>query len=468
MKKFSLICLAMVILLCCFPVSAEETVPDASITQGCNTLDGQIPFLGTGELVSNTVSAVLYETNTDTLMYAHNADQQISPASLAKILTALIAIEKGKMDDVVTVQQEVLSTLAPDAAVVELAVDEVLTVRDLLYCMMVASGNDAAVVLADHVMGSQEAFVAEMNRYAAELGCTATQFTNVHGLYDENQYTTARDIARILARAVENEAFCDAFGAVYYTVEPTNKADVRYLSTENYMMNDDMDVNYYDTRVTGSRTGVNNDYTRNVASVAEVDDMRLISVVIGAKSQYAEDGYTTIVFGGYGETKQLLDLGFNGHKTAQILHPDQVLKQVSVVNGDCDLTIGTRTGASCVIPSNLGENDLVYRFADESGFTAPVQNGQALSTLQVWYGSVCIAQSETYAMNGVATAGTAFSGNTAPRGDTTFGKVFLYVIGSLFILVLLAFVLLFALRTVRISKRKIHSRRNSRNRRRSR
>ena len=81
MKKFSLICLAMAILLCCFPVAAEETVPDASITQGSNTLDGQIPFLGTGELVSNTVSAVLYETNTDTLMYAHNSDQQISPAS---------------------------------------------------------------------------------------------------------------------------------------------------------------------------------------------------------------------------------------------------------------------------------------------------------------------------------------------------------------------------------------------------
>ena len=468
MKKFIIFCLVAVLLVCCVPVMAEDATPDASILQGCNTLDGQIPFLGTGELVSNTVSAILYETNTDTLMYAHNADQQISPASLVKILTALVAIEKGKMDDVVTVHEEVLSTLDSNAAVVGLAIDEVVTVQDLLYCMMVSSGNDAAVVLADHVMGSQEAFVAEMNRYAQELGCTATQFTNVHGLYDKEQYTTARDIARILAKAVENEAFRDAFGAVYYTVEPTNKADVRYLSTENYMMNDDMDVNYYDTRVKGSRTGVNNDYTRNVASLAEVEDMRLVSVVIGAKSQYMEDGYTTKVFGGYGETKQLLDLGFNGYRTAQILHPDQVLKQVSVVNGDCDLTIGTRSGASCVLPSNLGENDLVYRFADESGFTAPIQNGQVLPMLQVWYGSVCIAQSETYAMNGVATAGTVFSGDTTTVKDTNFWTVFLYVVGSVLILALLIFAVLFGMRTLHITKRKRQSRRHSRNRRRSR
>ena len=468
MKKFSIFCLIAVLLFCSVPVAAEDTVPDASVLQGCNTVDGQVPFLGTGVLVSNTVSAVLYETNTDSLMYAHNADQQVSPASLVKILTALIAVEKGKMDDVVTVHEEVLATLAPDAAVVELVADEVLTVRDLLYCMMVASGNDAAVVLADHVLGSQEAFVAEMNRYAEELGCTATHFTNVHGLHDDNQYTTARDVTRILAKAVENEAFCEVFGAIYYTVPESNKSPERHISTQNYMMNDDKDVNYYDTRVTGSRTAVNNDYSRSVASVAELNDMQLICVVIGAKSQYAEDGYTTLVFGGYGETKQLLDLGFNGYRTAQILYPDQVFKQVSVVNGDCDLTIGTKSGASCVIPSNLGENDLVYRFADESGYTAPVENGQSLSMLQVWYGSVCIAQSETYAMNGVATAGTAFTNDTDKNVDVSFLRILLYVIGSVLILVFVVFIVLFTMRSFQISKRKRQSRNNSRNRRRSR
>ena len=161
MKKICTICLAALLVLCLLPIAVFAQV-DSSVTEGCNTLDGQVPFLGTGQLVSNCAAAVLYETNTDTLMYAHNADAQVSPASLVKILTALVAIEKGKMDDAVTVRQEVLDTLAPDAAVVELEADEVLTVKDLIYCMMVGSGNDAAVVLCDHVMGSQDAFVAEM------------------------------------------------------------------------------------------------------------------------------------------------------------------------------------------------------------------------------------------------------------------------------------------------------------------
>ena len=181
-----------------------------------------------------------------------------------------VMFENGDIETVVTVREDVLSTVPYDAVSADLTAGEEMTLGDLIGCMLVGSANDAAAVIAENLAGSQAAFVARMNLRAQELGCTGTQFTNVHGLHDKEQYTTARDIARILAKAVENEAFCDAFGAVYYTVEPTNKADVRYLSTENYMMNDDMDVNYYDTRVTGSRTGVNNDYTRNVASVAEV------------------------------------------------------------------------------------------------------------------------------------------------------------------------------------------------------
>ena len=148
MKKLLVLCLIGALLLCAMPVLAADT-DDASITAGCNTIAGQVPLLGTGQLISNATAALLYETNTDTVMYAHNADAQVEPASLLKIMTALIAIEKGNMTDVVTVREEVLSTLAPDAAVVELVVDEVVTVKDLLYCMMVASGNDAALAVEE-------------------------------------------------------------------------------------------------------------------------------------------------------------------------------------------------------------------------------------------------------------------------------------------------------------------------------
>lgn len=470
MKKICAVCLAVVLFLLNTPVLALSTTADTqdlSISAGCNTLDGQVPFLGNQQLISNAKSAILYETNSDTLMYAHNADEQVEPSSLLKILTALIAIEKGNLDDIVTVRSDVLETLDPDAVVVGLKVDEVVTVKDLLYCMLVSSGNDAAVVLADHVMGSQQAFVQEMNRYAAELGCTATNFTNVHGIYEKNQYTTARDLVRILRKAIQNETFTEIFGSIYYTVQETNKSSARHLTSQNYLMNNDQDVNYFDERVVGGRTGANNDRTRSVASVAKSGDMCLLAVVIGSKSQFEKDGYTVKVYGAYNETTQLLDMGFNGHRTAQIIHPDQVLQQYSVLNGDCDVMLGAKTAASSVIPENVDALGLTYRYANEMALTAPIKQGQTLSTLQVYCGSVCIGQTEVYAMNSVSVAGTKFADSGNAGGGSGFVAAVLKVIGVLAAIVFISFIILLTLRTVRIAKKKSKISRYRRYRRRS-
>ena len=468
MRKLGVICLAVFILLCALPVSAADLPQSTAITDSCKTLDAQMSFLGTQQLASNINAAIVYETNTDTLMYSYNADAQVSPASLLKILTALIAIEKGNMDEVVTVRADVLQTLAADAAVVELVADEVLSVKDLLYCMMVGSGNDAAVVLADHVMGNQQAFVEEMNRYAQALGCTGTNFTNVHGLHDDQQYTTARDVARILAKAIQNQQFCEVFGATHYTVPQTNKADARKLASQNYLINDDSGITYFDERVTGSRTAVNNDQTRSIASVAKANDMNLICVVIGSKSQYEKDGYTPKVIGGYQETKQLLDMGLTGYKTAQILHPNQVLQQSSVLNGNCDVIMGTRDGAFTIIPENTGYGELIYRYINEVGLSAPIEKGQTLSTLQIWCGAVCIAQTEVYAMNAVAVAGSVFADTEKTGAGVNLLTVLLYLLGAFFVVLLVFFAVLFVMRTTHILKGKRTSRRNRANRRRSR
>ncbi len=467
MKKVCIFCLVL-LLVFSFPVHATDGTYDISVAEGSNTLDAQRPFLGVQQLVSNTASAILYEINTDTLMYAHNADQAVSPASLVKIMTALIAIEKGSMTDVVTVREEVLNTLSPDAFMVELIVDEVLTVKDLLYCMMVGSGNDAAVVLADHVMGSQQAFVDEMNRYATELGCTGTHFVNVHGLHNNNQYTTARDAGKILLKALENETFREVFCAKYYTVPQTNRADPRKLSTQNYLINNDSNINYFDDRAIGGRTAIANDRSRSIATLAQNGDMELMCIVIGAKSQYEEDGYTEKIHGGYSETSQLLDLGFNGYRTAQILYNEQVLQQKSVLNGSCDVTLGAGSNAHCIVPDNIAISDLSFRYADEAGLTAPIEKGQKLSTLQVWYGSVCLAQTDVYAMNHVAIAGTEFQENEKADEGAGFFTVILYLLGGVLAFALIVFVVLAVMRTMKITKTKRQSRRNSRNRRRSR
>lgn len=456
MKKRIVIWLIIALLVGMIPAAAASEAGDVSITNGCHTVDGQIPVLGTQRLVDNGKSFIVYEAVTDTLMYADNADEKLPPASLLKILTALIAIEKRDLADAITVKKEVLATLDYDAVVVEpsLKVGEVLTLKDLLYCMMVASGNDAAVVLADYAMGSQEAFVEEMNRYAKELGCTNTNFTNVHGLHDDNQYTTARDIARILAKAIQNEQFCEIFNAKKYTVPATNKTESRNLFTQNFLLSKEKDVNYYDERVSGSRTAVANDNTRSIASVAEKNGMKMICVVMGAASVYESDGYTPKVYGGYKETSQLFDLSLNGYKPVQLLGSGQVYKQVAVTDGSSDATVATKNAAYAVVPETVTQADLEYKIVNETTLVAPVSKGRQVSTLQIWYNGICLAQEDLFTTSTVLPAGKVFDTVELIEDPVDNGGALRYILGiGLGVVGLLAVGV-----ALLLSKRKRHSR----------
>jgi D-alanyl-D-alanine carboxypeptidase len=229
MKKFCSLFLAVVLLVSLLSITALATEDDGKEKKlySSNSLDAVETILGAKEITDNVDTAVVYELSSDTMLYTINPDQLIEPASLVKIMTCLIAVEKGVMSDAVTIREEAISSIPSDAANVELKADEVLTLEHLLYCMMINSANDAAAVIADHIAGSQDAFVQMMNAYAVELGCTSTNFTNVHGLYDPNQYSTTRDIAKILKAAVQNELFCEFFGKEYYDVEATNLSGIR-------------------------------------------------------------------------------------------------------------------------------------------------------------------------------------------------------------------------------------------------
>lgn len=374
----------------------EEAVGNAQDTSG---LDAAAPLLGGQQLVENIKSAILYECASDTLIYAYNPDAQMYPSSFVKILTALLAIEKGKLDDAVTATEEVLASVPYDAVSADLQAGEVMTLEQLIYCMMVGSANDASAVIAHHISGSQEVFVQEMNDYAAQLGCTNTQFMNVHGLHHEQQYTTARDMAKILREAMKNEAFVEIFSAVAYEVPATNKSDIRDLATGNYMMK--TDSIYYDARVTGGRTGVAEDGTRCLATSAEGNGLKLVSIVMGAESVEEEDGYTLQVIGGYQETSTLFDKGLDGYKAVQVLFPEQAVTQSSVIDGENHVVLGTKVAVSAVLPSNVGVEDLTFRYSNIAEIKAPITEGDLLSKVEVWYGATCVAKGDLYAMNAV-------------------------------------------------------------------
>lgn len=471
MRKIGLICLTLCLLVAFslnfLPVSAEATINN-TVTNGAHSVDGASPLLGSDRLVSNVQSAIVYETKSQTLMYAFNADEQVSPASLVKILTALIVAEQGTLSDAATVTESALNSVAADAVSADLLAGEVLTVEDLLYCMMVGSANDAAAVLAEHIFGSQSAFVEEMNRYAKDLGCTQTNFTNVHGLHDDLQYTTVRDMARILAKAMDNEVFANVFGAIYYTVPATNLSEERPLSTGNYLMNNDDVKIYHDSRVTGGRTAVTSTGFRSIATSAEANGMQLICIITGSQSVYKDDGYTVQTFGGYNETSKLLNSGFDGFEAKQIVYTGQVIEQYSVENGTSDVVVGAMESVYSVLPHEVGTEALDYRLVNTSDtFSAPVEKGQILSTLEVWYGSTCIGYTDLCAMNSVPIIQNQIADANRNKNSFPWMRVLTVAISIIVGIVVLFIVLRSVKRMQRVAKRS-RSRQHRRNRRRSR
>lgn len=376
-----------------------EPVFDPKEVSSIHGIDANNALLGMDKIVNNARSAIVFEANSETLMYAWNPDVQMYPASLVKIMTVLLAIEKAELTDLVTVSQEAISSVPSDAVSAKLLPGEKLSLQDLLYCILLSSASDASVAVAEHVGGSVKSFVDMMNSRAEEMGCTGTYFTNPHGLHDENQHTTARDSARILSVAMANEDFRTIFGADDYMIEKTNLSENRRITTGNYMKDTNSKL-YYDSRVIGGRTGVTEDGRRCLATAAEQNGMLLISVVIGAESVYQDDGYSAISIGGYRETTRLLDVCLDGYKTVQLLYENQALRQLSVTNGDCDLVIGPNISVSTVLPVNIASADLVYKYVDTS-LKLPISPGQHISDLQIWHGNMCVAQAAMYALNSV-------------------------------------------------------------------
>lgn len=477
MKKICSLLLAVSLLLTAMSFPAGATAQEQEgekKSYSCYTLDAAETILGDKELTDNVNTAVIYELGSDTMLYTLNPDQRIEPASLVKVMTCLIAVEQGNMDDAVTIRGETIESIPSDAANVSLQADEVLTMEQLLYCMMVNSANDAAAVIAEHIAGSQERFVEIMNEYALELGCTDTHFTNVHGLYDREQYSTTRDLAKILKKAVANELFCHFFGTEYYTIPETNKSGVRYLLTSNYLLSkEDVEI-YYDERVTGGRTGITQDYARSLAVAAQSGNMSLICVSTGSHSKIASNGYLVSVFGGYQEVSAMLDACFDGYYLAQVVYEGQTVTQQPVDNGDCDVVLGSKNTAYAVVPVSTKLSDLTYRLVSRESLVAPIKAGQYMTGVDIWLNDDCVAEAELYAMNDVRVQNqTAASNRTdsnvtaQPKPNTSGTSWGLIVV---LVIVLAGLIVLFPRFAAMLRKKQARNRarKNQRNRRKSR
>ncbi len=430
------------------PIETEPTMPagfqgDASVVYGSRTLDAQKPLTDTHDYKGKVKAALLYDLGSDSIVFAQDIDVQLYPASLTKVMTALLTIEmQSDLDAVVTVTRDGLKGQEPGGSNVALKVDEQMSVRDLLYCLMVKSGNDAASVLAVQNSGSIEAFVEVMNRKAQELGCTGTHFMNPHGLHHDEHYTTARDMAKITAAAMQYPLFEEIFTTTEYTVPATNLSEARELKTTNYLIRSNGYPVVVDSRVLGGKTGNTSKAGRCLVALAEKDGMKLLSVVLGAKAEYGPDGYSFNRYGNFEETSNLLNFAYKRFTTMQVLNPTQVGGQFPVSGGEHNAFGTIASGMSAAVPLEASYDTIRYEYTlNDGGLTAPISQGDKIGTVRVWYGNICLAQQDLLSAADVAKAKK--SPTASKREDdgsidlwNDILKIALGVVAGLFVLVL--------------------------------
>lgn len=230
---------------------------------------------------------VLFDLKNKSVLYAKGAYDKVYPASITKIITALLAFKNSNMDDVVTISQENI-TLEEGSQVVGFQEGDQVTMDQLVHCLLVYSGNDAASAIATHVGGSTENFVAMMNEYAAQLGCTGTHFTNPHGLQDENHYTTPYDIYLMLKEALKYPEFTEITQLPSYTVtfkhSDGSEDSVALTATDHYLTGE---ANVpKGVTVLGGKTGTTNSAGNCLALLSQNSyGSPYISIVMGASTK---------------------------------------------------------------------------------------------------------------------------------------------------------------------------------------
>lgn len=244
-------------------------------------------------------SGIVMDVDTGTVLYEKDIYEKRYPASITKVMTALLALENGNLNDVITVSANTVDNTPLDSAHMGLVVNEQITLREALYAMLLGSANDAAYAIAEHIAGSLPAFVDMMNNKAAELGCQNTHFTNAGGLHDADHYTCAYDMALIGRAVYAYSDFIEISATPTYTIPPTNKSEEFVLWNGNMMLFETSD-DYYPYATCG-KTGYTPEANETLIAFAERNGTRLVSVLMDAKS---EDSVT------YKESATIMDFCF--------------------------------------------------------------------------------------------------------------------------------------------------------------
>lgn len=378
MKKYrlfsALLSLSLILSLLAVPAAASGT--------GSEILDG---------LHVEASAALLVDDDYGEILYEQNAHERAYPASITKVMTALLtleAVDRGtlSMDQVITVSGNAYYGIGEGGSTQDIQPGEQLTVRDLLYCALLPSANEACNALAEAVSGDIASFVELMNQRAAELGMTETHFTNTHGYHHPDHYTTAYDIYLMCHTAMAHPTFRTIVSSRSYVVPATNLHEERTVRDTNALVSTARIGGYFYEYATGIKTGSTPEAGYCLASSASRNGRNLIAVVLGAENPKDEAGNISRLQ--FSESSRLLDIGFRDFSR-------QVILDTTYTPAELPVTLGKDISAVAVHPNGtleaflprdldpeLFDRDYVL---DVESLEAPVTTGQVVGTVTVSY-----------------------------------------------------------------------------------
>ena len=355
-------------------------------------------------------AALLIDVESGETLYEKAAHERNFPASITKVMTALLvfeAVDAGqlRLDQEITARESAFENLASDGSTAGIKAGETMTVENLLNCLLIVSANEAAHILAEAVAGDIDAFVARMNERAQQLGCTDTHFANPSGLHNDRHYTSAWDIYLITREAMTHEGFMTIVGRKAYTVPATNIAKERELHSTNYLISTWRTgwPGYYYEDARGIKTGSTPEAGYCLVATAVRANRQLISVVLGAERVTLDDG--TIQTRSFSETIRLFDHGFDDFKRMDLIDTDEFICEVPVeLSSETSyVVVHPAEALSRMVPADLTLDDLertVSLYAES--VDAPIAEGDELGVITISYGDTEYGTVPLIALNDVS------------------------------------------------------------------
>lgn len=410
-------------------------------------------------------AVILMEARSGAILYEKNMDQSYYPASITKVLTALLTLENCSLDEVVTFSYRATHELEPGSSSIARTEGEELSVRDCLYALLFASANEVAQALAEHISGSIEDFAVLMNQKAQELGCRNTHFSNPSGLNDPNHYTTPYDMALIMRAAIQNPSYLEIYESTTHTIPATNKhAEALPIAQKHALLKRGADR--YEYAVAG-KTGYTVIAGYTLVTFAAKDNIELICVTMGCDSSVSQ----------YSTTRTLFDYGFHNFTSYNVAQTDTNFQMNNALLEDDSflgaslLSLSVSEDSWILLPNTVPFGALKSEFSWATAGNA----ADTLATVSYYYNGTAVGQANlTVRMDKAADFPYQETGGNAFSEDNTLDGIVqrleslpvwcIVILSALAVLLVLALILLCKRLVLGKRRRRYRRRRGSRRR----